>query len=296
MKKLFVLFLLVALVPFTVGCSLWGHDEDLDVIAKTTKSATVKVPAAAISGVSARAAVSYTTMTLTINGIPFSISGTPVYNKTDDTYTITFVAELTESQIESISAVAVPVVITAGGNTIVSTTTSVSIDTTVPVIVVVDNGDGTIDVTVNGTTVVDNSTPPVLPKYEVASVTVLTTELNATEYKKIASLTPTFTVTLKEAYTNASLDAVKWDVKVTNKTTGLDFVLSSTNTAHKALFTVAASGDAKKAVTVKVNTKDGAQPSSLTINEDYEVTLIATDLTNGTATLDQATFRFNTGA
>jgi len=28
MKKLFVLFLLVALVPFSVGCSLWGGDDD----------------------------------------------------------------------------------------------------------------------------------------------------------------------------------------------------------------------------------------------------------------------------
>lgn len=48
MKKLFVLFLLVALVPFSVGCSLWGGDDD-EVTYPPVLTAKVTVPAAGLS-------------------------------------------------------------------------------------------------------------------------------------------------------------------------------------------------------------------------------------------------------
>lgn len=41
MKKLFVLFLLVALVPFTVGCGLFGDNDDTSPVDLPTLSATV---------------------------------------------------------------------------------------------------------------------------------------------------------------------------------------------------------------------------------------------------------------
>lgn len=47
MRKLFVLFLLVALVPFTVGCNgLWDFDDDDDPVALSTLKLKQAVPAA----------------------------------------------------------------------------------------------------------------------------------------------------------------------------------------------------------------------------------------------------------
>jgi len=298
MKKLFVLFLLVALVPFTVGCSLWGQDEDLDVIATTTESVVVTVPASEVSGVNLRAAVSYETLKLFVNGIEFvvSTSPAPVYNETSDTWAVTFTAKLTESQIAAISDAVVPVVLTSGTTTILTTSTTLAVDgATAPAIVVTVANDGTVSVTVDGAAVINTAAIPEIPEFKVASVTVMIgqteTELNATTYTAIASLTPTFTVELAKAYTN-TLSTVAWKLKVTNKTSGVDFVLDSTNTAHAGLFAVTAVGTDKMAVTVKLNTATGAQPSSLTSGENYEVQLIATDLTDGTATLSQVSFRF----
>ncbi|HNX74988.1 MAG TPA: hypothetical protein PLM07_05500 [Candidatus Rifleibacterium sp.] len=49
MKKLFALFLLVALVPFTVGCGLFGDNDDTSTIVAPAKiAAKVIVPAAAV--------------------------------------------------------------------------------------------------------------------------------------------------------------------------------------------------------------------------------------------------------
>ncbi|HMM59152.1 MAG TPA: hypothetical protein PKC25_03370 [Candidatus Rifleibacterium sp.] len=44
MKKLFVLFLLVALVPFTVGCGLFGDNEDTTPVNIAKLKASVTMP------------------------------------------------------------------------------------------------------------------------------------------------------------------------------------------------------------------------------------------------------------
>lgn len=57
MKKLFVLFLLVALVPFTVGCSLFGSNYDDPEVPPTFKTASAKavIPGALLPSIRAAA-------------------------------------------------------------------------------------------------------------------------------------------------------------------------------------------------------------------------------------------------
>ncbi len=308
MKKLFALFLLVALVPFSVGCNLWSYD-DPDPVATVSKSLSVKLPATAFSGI--KAAVSYDTVTMTVNGIEFKIDGTPTFNEADDTWSVTFKATLTAGQVDAITGNAVPVVIKTGSTTLVTQniTFGTALDgaTTTPEITVTatKNADGTTTFAVTAkegttalTTGTNSATATTVPSFQVASVTVMVNnakvELDAANYNKVATITPVFTVELKEAYTNTDLTKVAWAVKVTNKTSNVVFTLKSTTAAHVGLFTVAAVGTDKEAVTVAVKTANGTQPSSLTANENYEVTLVGTDLTNGTAVLDAATFRFST--
>ncbi len=81
MKKLFVLFLLVALVPFTVGCSLWGNDEDLNVITPPVVPASwsASVVASSSATLSLRGAApvtgdTYFDYSITIDGVTLPIT------------------------------------------------------------------------------------------------------------------------------------------------------------------------------------------------------------------------------
>ncbi|GAB1352686.1 hypothetical protein MASR1M12_14170 [Erysipelotrichia bacterium] len=72
MKKLFVLFLLVALVPFTVGCGLFGDNDDTSPVDLPTLRATVTgiaTPASIRGNLAAFQAAKYTVV---INGVTLS--------------------------------------------------------------------------------------------------------------------------------------------------------------------------------------------------------------------------------
>lgn len=104
MKKLFVLFLLVALVPFTVGCSLWGGDDEA-VTYPAALTAVVTVPA---GGFSLRGATptTYAGYYVEVNGIMLPI--------TDETGNVLTFSKILETAAE----VAAKAELEAAGNVV----------------------------------------------------------------------------------------------------------------------------------------------------------------------------------
>lgn len=295
MKKLFVLFLLVALVPFTVGCSLWGHDEDLDVLNTTKASITTKLPASAISGSSLRGAVSYQTLTLTVDGIPFYPEA-PQGPDANNLWTIVFSAWLTDAQQATLAdASPETAVITTNVSgtpaTIITFPVTIVSVTTTPVLVVAEDGTVTVDgTTVPATDVTEGTFDGTTYSFSVASATFnavdLPTSLTAVaEANYVNTLTPTFTLTFSKAPTN--LLTATWKVVVTSvdATTGAtikSYTLDSTVAADKALFTVAAvEGDTTKA-TVKLNASTTDLTKNLESGKTYKVQVSTNNLTAGT--------------
>jgi len=108
MKKLFVLFLLVALVPFSVGCSLWGHDEDTDVLA--TKVLTLGKVFPADSFVEnlrpAAIALKWEMLFMRVNGQKLFYKGKALG---ENGMTVFFQASIPETTLETISGKSVTV-------------------------------------------------------------------------------------------------------------------------------------------------------------------------------------------
>jgi len=295
MKKLFVLFLLVALVPFSVGCSLWGHDEDLDVIAKSPVALTVKVPAAGIAGASLKGAISYQTLRLTIGGYEFT-PGTPT-GPVDGLWTIVFSASLTDAQQATlIDSTADTAVITS---TLDTTKTILSFPvtlTSLTSVVVAVAEDGTVkvnDVTVPATDVTEGTFDVDTYNFEVTSVQVnakdVATKTADIDNNVVTTLTPTFTLTFDAA--PANLTTATWKVIVSSitvngdtVTTVKEYTLDSSVAAEKALFDVAAvDGDTTKA-TVKINASTTDLTKNLESGKTYKVQISANNLYTGTST------------
>lgn len=309
MKKLFVLFLLVALVPFSVGCSLWGNDEDTDVLDYAKASVKAKLPASIVAPTSLRGAVSYTTLAMTINGIPFTVSGTPTLND-DGSYTVTFTsANLTAAERNTLTSTsttavitsdvtgsAVPLVsfpVTLGSETGTEFTVTIAADGTITVV----SNEGTVGTITKGT--FDD-------KYDM-NVTKVTTIVGA-ETKELTNavgtaielaagnVTPTFAVT----YDNdiATLTNVTWKIDVTHVTdagvTVKAYSLDSSVAADKALFTT--NNDAASD-TVNITVVAAAAPKNLEAGNIYKVKLTATNLKNtdgGLAAVDGKEYFFKT--
>lgn len=271
MRKLFVLFLLVSLVPFTVGCNgLWDFDDDDDVYAASRAAVTV-VPSVTLPGTlvapSLRAQQDYRDVALVYNGVsyyPTAISAVDAngnYTLTypaitiDKTVTVfnTTTGEATLSLTLVVAGQTIPVSIKVTDRS--TATTAVNNET---LTVDVSGGNITVTVTSDGTTLTPT---PVVTKQYITSVKYGTTSvsINSSAPTTVNSLTPSFTVFFDQDVTAITA----WTVTVKNVGTGNSFDLTSTNNA--ALFTTSTNG---KAVTVKVV---GATGYALKANSTYEV-------------------------
>lgn len=305
MRKLFVLFLLVALVPFTVGCNgLWDFEDDSDPVATTTLSAKATLPSAAFSANgSIRAAASYTGLTMRVGGNV--LTATSAVDNGDGTMTVTFTKVVTVAQAAAVTGNVVAEILS--GTTVIVTTTVALGTTAAPTVTVVVTGTVvagvftptavtvtyvTATVTTPVTVVTTGTTflPVTNPVFNVTGVTYGTTALtmlNDTNTVTVSTLNPTFRVNFSEA---PVLTAATWEVMVTNVTSGAAFTLTSTT--YPTLFTTTAVGTA---VDVKVA---GATGKALVAGKTYKVALKATNVKNAAGTLLDgiAAFYFKTAA
>lgn len=268
MKKLFVLFLLVALVPFTVGCSLWGHDEDLDVLPVTITAKAV-VPAAGLSALRAAAVsvvgTAYENYTLTVGT---QVLNAYMYETVGTNVEITFRAEVTSAQKAAFEAQTGVVNVTLSDG-VKTETASVNMTTagTITVTVTVDAVTGNTEISgvaVNGTAVADENIATG-GTYSITSVTVGGNTLGSTAatYATATVLFPAFTVTFPDAVTAADVTVANGLSITTKNAAGVTVAIAADD------FTVA-QGTAN---TIIVTVKDQAEPKRLNNGTVYSVTI-----------------------
>lgn len=112
MKKLFVLFLLVALVPFTVGCGLFGDNDDTSPVDFTKLTATATLPAAAAPSLRAlvalRTATKFAGFTMSINGVVLTAE---TEEETAAGWVVTFGKIVTATELATVNAGVVPLIV-----------------------------------------------------------------------------------------------------------------------------------------------------------------------------------------
>lgn len=210
MKKLFVLFLLVALVPFSIGCfgGSNGDDAPLD-IAKLSASAVLPASAGANLRAAAVAASKFKNVTMTI-GEQILTAETEEDNG-DGTYKVTFGKIVTSAQYSAATTGILPVTITKNDGSKVNFAFDFSSVQSTP-----------LAVTISATDVVTPSAGTVYAANEFVTVKSINGTTN--------TLKPTFTVVFSGDI--GSIDNPKtFDVKVTSGTstaaaTASDFVTS----------------------------------------------------------------------
>ncbi len=121
MKKLFVLFLLAALVPFTVGCGLFGDNDDTTPVNLTrlSASATLPVSAATANLRGSVAARLFAGFKMTINGV--ELVAETENDEGNGNYTVNFGAIVSSQQALDARAGLVPVIIKTIKNTEIKT-------------------------------------------------------------------------------------------------------------------------------------------------------------------------------
>lgn len=318
MKKLFLMFLIVALVPFAVGCG--GGGSDNNVLDYTTLTNSVTLPNALVAPANLRAAkLSYKNLYLEIGGYKFTPAATPapVYNAASDTWTIAFESTMTGAQAAALrtqSSVAVKVIdgtTAAAPVTLVTATVNLAIASTSTIVptIVVDLTGGNLQIKYIGgltTDIVTNpvSAEPTITTFSVAGVVatnavtlVAGTATSAdADFEVIATITaPVFTVEFSEAYTLptgvSTVADLRWVIHVKN-VDGPAFTLDSAVAADKALFTLAANGTTKIDITVL-----GGSTKKLEADKKYVVTFADSDLTTADGdALAKATYLFKTPA
>jgi hypothetical protein len=308
MRKLFVLFLLISLVPFTVGCNgLWDFDDDNDPVAMKTITKNVKLPSSVVSGANLRAAVGYNSLELWFNGVKMSVSGTPTFDEATNMWTVVFKGLMSQAQFNGLTGKTVTTKLMSGTSTLLEftfvvtsgtndgDTITVSDSTTIP-------GDLTAAITTT-----DGSSAPLitLVPVDMTLVPQLTTTVKVnganvsstlTGAKTVSSLNPIFQLDFSAAPKN--LSAATWEVIVThvNATTGAtikSYTLDSTD--NKALFSVTARGTtgADLKVVGEANTV-----YTLEAGATYKVTLKTSNLVDVNETIlnNPGTFYFKTAA
>ncbi|HOI89567.1 MAG TPA: hypothetical protein PLK28_03555 [Candidatus Rifleibacterium sp.] len=227
MKKLFVLFLLVALVPFTVGCGLFGDNDDtspVDLPILRASLSSYPVPASLRADAAGLAYVNSKNVTMTINGIELKPSdATEVGSADPREFNINFSAFVTDTakynQIISGSDPIEVIVKTSAGTEIIQITPTQAL-TTGTLSLVVDATTGKIDTT---KVTVDAVKVPAAPKDAVAldytvkngDVDVATTKDTAKEVVQLPPHTPAFVVTLLNDK-ELNVDKVVHSIKVRN--------------------------------------------------------------------------------
>ena len=296
MKKMFILFLLVALIPFGVGC--FGGGSDNDVLDYTTITKTVNMPATVVAGASLRAAVSYSNFFLYLNGNKLTATAATL-NADGVSYDVTFSASLPAATVSGLvgATVAAKITTTLAG---IETTYAefsyapVSSATTDVITLVVG-----ADLKVTGVTVVTGGTtvaPTVTPgtadltaySFKVASATYGVSDLPNTFGGAItvATLTPTFSLTFSEAPTN--LTSATWELVVSsvdaNGTALQSYTLNTTTDA--SIFSITADvTDTKKASVVVLGSSTNTA-KNLEDGKTYKVQVSTNNLKAGDKNLD----------
>lgn len=160
MKKLFVLFLLAALVPFTVGCGLFGDNDDTTPVNLTrlSASATLPVSAATANLRGSVAARLFAGFKMTINGV--ELVAETENDEGNGNYTVNFGAIVSSQQALVARAGLVPVIIKTIKNTEIKTYVNTeSMTNSAPLAITVKSTPaGTFAVDLNTTTVGGQST------------------------------------------------------------------------------------------------------------------------------------------
>lgn len=284
MKKLFALFLLVALVPFTVGCGLFGDNDDTSPITTSTLTLARLFPAGSFSGSLRGAttiALNYSDlfMMVEVKGTKIKLSYKKHTNKAAGVE-VEFAAPVLPSVIEEVKgttvtvevqiqpvgvtqpAVVVPAAAITVPSTLTSGTTATALEST-PITTVKTDAEILTEIKTENPTISD---PVIAEDYKVTSVLFGTTSVSQ------VSTTPTpitavdgkytFTVYFNQAYTNTA--APTFSIEVANATT-------KTLTGTPVAVTWATD---KKSATVVVTTD---ATYKLTTGQDYTVTLKSTD-------------------
>lgn len=135
MKKLFVLFLLVALVPFTIGCGLFGDNDDTSPVPNLTNLATtITVPAAAVAplkasilGARVSPAIDFAGFSITIGGYTLVVIAEDKQSNGDYVLEFQTTSPITVAQANELKKASVPVVIkNAAGNPVSAATVDFS--------------------------------------------------------------------------------------------------------------------------------------------------------------------------
>ncbi|KAF1082127.1 MAG: hypothetical protein GQF41_1767 [Candidatus Rifleibacterium amylolyticum] len=245
MKKLFVLFLLVALVPFSVGCSLWGGDDDA-ITYPPVLTAKVTVPAGGFSLLGA-APTTYAGYYVTVNGIML-----PITDETGNVLTFSKVLEAADTALKAELEAAgnvVKVEIFKADGTSAGALYFVTQAGTVTTVTVSDTG--VVQVT-DGTT---TKTPTVVDEenlYTITSVTNNNVAVSATQDVVVNNGNIDFLVTVSGSV-NATADA-EYSVTVSGTAvTDEDFTITQANAGTTFTISIpAAERVAGKAYTVKI--------------------------------------------
>ena len=297
MKKLFALFLLVALVPFTVGCGLFGDNDDTSPITTATLSLSRLFPAGTFGGSlrgATTVAINYSDlfMYVTVSGNKIKLSYKKHTPKAAGVE-VEFAAPVLPSVIETINT----------NNSVVAEVLVQNTQIVNPVTIVPQ---ATIAITTDLPTTGTTSTPTVL---ETAPITTIPAEadvlkaietanptlgtVTAASYEAVAKYgtnnvsdsmkTPTmimlengkynFSATFNQDYANAAAPTFTITVNHINKTTGA-VITSKTFKSSDTTSPIAVTWSDKKTASIVVT------PNStydLTSGETYHIALTATD-------------------
>ena len=296
MKKLFILFLLVALVPFSIGC--FGGGDDNDVIDSTPITKTVVMPGSVVADASLRGAVSFSNFALYLNGN--KLSATDCVPNGDGKYKVTFSASLPAATVAALvgQSVVAKITTTLGG-----AETTYAEFTYTPVSSATDD---VITVTVDDTTLVVTGVSIVTAGTTVTpTVTVGTADLTAYSFKvasatygvsdlpntfggaiTVTTLTPTFSLTFSEAPTN--LTSATWELVVSsvdaNGTVLQSYTLNTTTDA--SIFSISADATDTKKASVAVLGSSTNTAKNLENGKTYKVQVSTNNLKAGDKNLD----------
>lgn len=273
MRKLFVLFLLVALVPFTVGCNgLWDFDDDTDPVATTLVKLSRTIPAGTFA-TKAQTVAYVEDLTYVVDGITM-IYDSHTFNDAGDLVVI-FKATIptttyTALQKKATDGTAVATQLKLG-TTVVASEAAAALPTTIPT------------ATTTTAAIVAITTPVTVDLKDVPNlvvpVKVSKVEFGTTEILKdaqgtpavVTSQTPTFKVTFDQAVVDAA--NATFELKVTNLTNNNSYTL--TTVAQGGLTVTPVTGE--NAVNIAVGTNATINKTLLT-GKKYSVALVKTNL------------------
>ena len=289
MKKLFVLFLLVALVPFTVGCNgLWDFDDDEDAAPTGTLVLSRVFPAGLLAGNLRAAAVTLNFSNLFMNVVRGGVThrlNHRSHTNTANGVEVEFAAVLPLTTIDSLEGQAVTVEIQIQPEGVTAPVVVVpAAPYTLPTTIVVNTPPADLAATTVVTpesvasitedlVAIDNTIT--VSSFKVTAIKFGNATLSSTPTPVAPASTYTFTVETDAAYTNTTVPT--WEVTVAH-TNGTTKTFKSTDTVSPLAVTY---NEGKTIATIVV-TPTTAYPINGGV---YTIALQKTSAVNGTAAL-----------